>query len=261
MKTLYFFILAINVVILTGCGVSTTSEESSQAHYQGESCARCHSASSDEGEDSFSSGATIFKSIDASNGDVSNSSENYSLRLVLENGAGIENYRLGNGTGNVNASFNAGIAKYTAEVLDSAGNLVNSSVQDSHDASRFDCNSCHTASGLNGAPGRIVSFNYATSITSTTDTNTTTTATPMFANDVEPILTNNCAVCHGNSGNFSITINTPYTGTMQFVDTITPANSLILQKGSGNNHGGGVQLSTSEYTTVYDWIVAGALNN
>jgi len=33
---------------------------------------------------------------------------------------------------------------------------------DSHDVGHLACNSCHTQNGLNGAAGRIVTFNYTT---------------------------------------------------------------------------------------------------
>ena len=60
------------------------------------------------------------------------------------------------GTGNSRASsFPSG--KFTAQVIDPNGNTVNSSADMSHDGSRRACNSCHSSSGNNGAPGRITS--------------------------------------------------------------------------------------------------------
>jgi len=160
---------------------------------------------------------------------------------------------------------------------------VNSSLKNSHDSSRFDCNSCHTAAGVNGAPGRIVSFKYVVPVVISPDTNTTTVPTDTnttvptntntttqtalsFANDVLPILTTNCASCHGGRGAFSITNTTPYTGVMAFVDKATLTNSILLQKASAQiNHGGsGTVIFTTistNYTTIRDWISAGALNN
>jgi len=292
------------------------------AHNQGLSCATCHSgttasfvALSDDGEDDeggedaeenegsenvFDSGATIYTALTAANYDTTKAANNYSLRLVLESGS-VVNYRIGQGTGNVNATFNAGITSYTAEVLNAQGEVVNSSATNSHDTARFDCNSCHTAAGTSGAPGRIVSFNYVAPVvvdanvttvdtnttvidtnttvvdtnttipdtnTTTVDTNTTTqppVATLSFATDVEPILTTLCAGCHGTQGNFSITNNTPYAGTVAFVDTTTPENSQLLQKGAAVvTHGGGNILggtASADYITIRDWIAEGALDN
>lgn len=272
-------------------------EGSDVNHYQGRACASCHSSAtasnlaparsdelgenegteSESGENIFDSGATIFTSINAVDNSALKAASNYSLRLVLEGGA-KEVYRIGRGTGNVNASFNAGIANYTAEVLDRSGNVVNSSLTNSHNAARFDCNSCHTATGTNGAPGRIVSFEYSapvdvnttttTTTTTPTDTNTSTTTTTVvvksFVNDVLPILNTNCKSCHGSNGNFSITSSaTPYAGVTPFVNMATPIASKLLTKASGVSHGGGTVLSSSsaEYTTLRDWINEGATNN
>jgi len=271
-------------------------------HNQGISCATCHSVGgsttlsfqsrSDEnenesGENIFDSGASIFTTINAT-GSVANAASGYSLRLVLAQSGTIENYRIGRGTGNVNATFNAGITTYTVEVLDRSAKVVNTSVRNSHDASRLDCNRCHTAVGSNGAPGRIVSFKYTapvapvdrnTTTTQTDTNNTTTTGTTTgtgtttspttilsFSNDVLPILTNKCASCHGGSGNFSITTSTTaYSGVTPFVNTTAVTSSRLLQKGAGVvGHGGGNQLggtTSANYITIRDWIIAGALNN
>jgi len=267
-------------------------------HYQGLACATCHgggtaralltgSSEGNEGnegnENSFTSGATIFTKIDTLDNNALQAASNYSLRLVLESGA-KQGYRIGRGTGNVNETFNAGIAKYTAEVLDRSGKVVNSSLKNSHDSSRFDCNSCHTAGGKNGAPGRIVSFKYVVPVVIIPDTNTTTVptdtnttvpvdtntttstvVTQSFATDVLPILNTKCAICHGSYGNFSITNSrTPYEGVTPFVNTTTATASALLTKASGTiSHGGNVVIATTtaEYTTVSDWISEGALNN
>ncbi|QOP42521.1 hypothetical protein FJR45_00535 [Sulfurimonas sediminis] len=266
-------------------------------HYQGQSCAQCHSTTgavalnednednenNEAGENAFSSGATVYTLLHGENANASQAASGYSLRLVLQSGI-IESYRLARGTGNVYANVNAGLGNYTVEVLDRAGNVVNRSATNSHNDSRLDCNSCHSLNGANGAPGRIVSFMYQAPVTADTnntavplpvdtnttvivDTNTTTSPLPTisFANDVLPILNNNCASCHGNSGNFSITNSTtPYAGVTPFVDTANPTNSSLLQKGSGSTgHGGGIiiNIDSVEYTTVRDWIAAGALDN
>ncbi len=277
-------------------------------HNQGVSCAQCHGSSSlyqaprhsdenenenenedeewslsdlfgeNEGSDTtFDSGVTIFTTLDAQNSDAKKAAYGYSLRLVLASGETI-NYVQGKGTGNfIKDSFNAGITNYTVEVLDSNGNVVNSSQTNSHTTARFDCNSCHTASGNSGAPGRVVSFNYVKSTTPTistpttvqtptTTTNTqTTTQAPLFSSDVKPLMQSYCAGCHGNSGNFTITNSTTiYDGVTPWIDTNNAAQSRLLQKASGQvGHGGGAVIATTStaYTTIREWIAAGARNN
>jgi mono/diheme cytochrome c family protein len=253
-------------------------------HNQGVSCATCHStsAATNYGDDSssndevFDSGATIYTSLTAANNDAAKAAYGYSLRLLLNDGTTVS-YRIGNGTGNVNATFNAGITSYTAQVINTRGEVVNSSSTNSHDASRFDCNSCHTATGANGAPGRITSFQYTLPIITTptvdtnatvadtntttlpTDTNTTTTPTTAsvsFSSNVLPILQTNCQGCHGNYGT--------YDGVIPFVDTTNAANSALLMKATNTTvHGGGALFNTTstEYVTIRDWISQGALNN
>jgi len=268
MKLSYLLSIVAVTLLLTGCDATTTEDGEGDddliitsngvsLHHQGESCASCHATGSSN-EVIFDSGATIFTTIDAANGDASKVAQNYSLRLVLASSTATENYRWGRGTANFHATFNAGITNYTVEILDANATVVNRSQTDSHTSARFDCNSCHTATGANGAPGRILAKTFVPVIVPTA----TTTTTPQFANDVQPILTLLCANCHGDSGNFSITNNPSYTGTMQFVDTTTPTNSRLLLKGKGIiSHSGGVQLSDSEYITIRDWISAGAPNN
>lgn len=266
MKKSYFIIL-VSLLLLNGCGGSTNTQDNSPTttkvltHYQGQSCTECHGGS--DSETTFSSGATIFTSLNVQSGDVTKVASNYSLRLLLSNSNTIENYSLGNGTGNMHATFNAGITTYTAQVVDSSGNVINTSQTDSHDASRFDCNSCHTSSGLNGAPGRIVSFRYIAPTPA--DTNTTASGVARsFANDVLPILNDNCLSCHGNNGQFSITNNVPYAGVLPFINTTTPTSSRLLVKAAGGlYHGGGniLPTATTQYTTIRDWIAQGALDN
>ena len=249
MKVLYFISLALMTALLTGCEGSTSD------HNQGVNCAQCHS---------FTSGATIFTSLNAGNS-ASKAADSYSLRLVLAQSGSQINYSTGRGSGNAHATFNAGVARYTAQVVNAQGSVVNSSATNSHDASRFDCNRCHTASGANGAPGRIVSYKYTrpTATTTSTTTTTTTTVAKSFAKDVLPILTSNCKGCHGSRGRFSITSSsTPYAGVTPFVSASSPTNSRLIQKGSGNlGHGGGRQLTSAEFTTIRDWISQGAKNN
>jgi len=288
-------------------------------HNQGISCAKCHGSSSfyqapqrsdenerededgeslfsilfgdeeNEGSDTrFDSGVTIFTTINATNSDAKKATYGYSLRLVLESGESV-NYVQAKGTGNlIKNSFNAGITNYTVEVLDSNKNVVNSSQVNSHTTARFDCNSCHTALGNNGAPGRVVSFVYTktttpvistpttvqTPTTTTTSTTTqvpTTTAqtptaqAPLFSSDVKPVLQNYCAGCHGGSGKFSITNSaTVYSGVTPWINTTNAGQSRLLLKATNSKgHAGGKVFSTSStaYNTVKDWIAAGGINN
>ena len=263
------------------------------SHYQGESCLSCHGANGnlssggeagetgEAGENQFTSGATIFTKL---NGTASEAASAYTLRLVLENVGTTVAYNQARGSGNVNASFATGTLNgYTAEVLNASGTVVNKSLQNTHDVTRLDCNRCHTTSGANGAPGRIVSFDYygagtttgsttTGSSTATTGTGTTTGSSTnntvvakSFATDVLPILQNKCQSCHGGSGNFSITNSaTPYAGVSGFVTASNATDSRLLQKASNSvSHGGGTVLASmsSEYKTIRDWILEGAKNN
>ncbi|WP_428738313.1 hypothetical protein [Sulfurimonas sp.] len=253
----------------TTSGDTTTTNLRYSTHNQGIACGNCHT----NGEESFASGGTIFYTLNAANKDGSHAAANYKIKLLLNNGQTIT-YSTARGTGNVYKGWiNAGVDKYTAAVIDSNGNVVNKSLEYSHDATRFNCNSCHTQSGISSAPGRIVSYDYyaslastTTTTTTTTDTNSTTstTTTGTFTTDVLPILQAKCAGCHGNSGNFSITnSSTPYAGVLPFVDTTNATASSLLQKASGTvGHAGGTVLATTsaDYITIRDWIDAGALD-
>lgn len=305
MKYLMLSIFLVFGVIFTGCGTtnpqkgteisnqsdtqkdteisnnqSDTQEnthKSYQIHMQGERCARCHSLSNldsaslrtdYDSDERFTSGVTLYETLDSTL-----ATQTYTIQLLLTGGE-IQKYQAGKGSGNFHGTFNDGIDTYTPQILDAKGNVVRSSLTDSHNATRFDCNSCHTASGANGAAGRVfaksattVATNPPTTNTSTTSTPTTTTdiTTMKFAANVLPILRNRCASCHGSSGRFSITHSTsPYAGVVPFINTSSPTSSRLLLKASGSvGHGGGRVFSTtsSSYSTVLNWINAGGLNN
>jgi len=280
------------------------------SHSQGVSCASCHSFVNGtitprelegiEGEgNAFTSGATIFTKLHATGGSGVNGAGNYKIRLRLENNTTVT-YNSGRGTGNVNGTFDStAIGKYTAEVLNASGVVTNKSLTNSHDTTRLDCNSCHTATGSSvgssaTAPGRIVSFDYYGTLTTvsnvvtaapttsgttgsttgtsgtttpTTPTTPTPTVTKSFASDVLPILTRYCSGCHSSSGSsrqflYSSTSST-YASVMKRINTTTPTASRLLQKGSGQvGHYGGNALRTSaNYTTLQTWISEGAKNN
>jgi len=214
-------------------------------HYQGQNCLNCHN---------FASAGTVFSTLDAN-----------------DNTVGATGYRIKLSTGNV---FNAAIGKgnsyalsfptsnYTAEVMDANGNIVNSSAALSHDSSRRACNSCHTATGNNGAPGRIL--NKRITPTPTTPPTPTTSATS-FNTDILPILTAKCKACHGTNGQFTVTTaNATYANITALKGSATAGGTYLLQKSSNSvAHGGGQVITTTstEYTTIQAWVTEGGLNN
>ena len=245
-------------------------DKDTKSHNQGLSCASCHStttASAKSGGVVFTSGATIFTALDAADKSVTKAAENYKLRLILQDGS-TQDYKLAKGTGNVNGTFNAGITHYTAKVLNTKGEAVNTSLENSHDASQFDCNRCHTAKGLNIAPGRIVSFKY-TPPSEPGDANTTdpddtnNTVAKSFKDDVLPVLNKKCEHCHGGKGDFTLSKSdpTPYESVKDFIDKPKAEDTRLLRKASGYHHNRIIKTSSQEYITVRDWIREGSLNN
>jgi len=135
---------------LTGCGIGEGNEFQAQ-HNQGKNCLACHS---------FTSGATIYKSIHGANYDANDVADKYSIQLTLDTGE-VLHYKKGNGYGNRLYNGDAGaINDFTPQVIDSKGNIVNQSSKNSHNVGRLACNRCHTKDGLSGAPGRIVNYDY-----------------------------------------------------------------------------------------------------
>jgi len=151
MKNRYLLVALAVIPLLVGCG---ESEGNDIVHNQGKNCLSCHSG----GEHSFTSGVTIYKSIDGADYDSNDVYDVYNVQLLLDNGQVIT-YSKGNGLGN--KKYSGSITnKFTSQVVDASGSVVNSSNTNSHDASRVACNSCHTSSGANGAPGRVVGFRF-----------------------------------------------------------------------------------------------------
>ena len=111
-----------------------------KTHNQGQSCLSCHN---------FASGGTIYNNSNLP-------TQNYTIRLVGQNGS-LSSYLKGRGDGNSYVNI-VNSTQFTAQVIDSVGNIVNSSATNSHDNTRLDCNRCHTQIGLNGAPSRIWNF-------------------------------------------------------------------------------------------------------
>ena len=143
---------------LIGCG---EGDEFQAQHNQGKNCLECHN---------FTSGATIYKSISGVDYDEHNAAQGYSLQLLLESGK-ILQYTKGNGYGNKLYNGDQGaIDNFTPQVLNAQGQIVNQSSQNSHTVGRLSCNRCHTQEGLNGAPGRIVNFDYFGNLSSASST-------------------------------------------------------------------------------------------
>ncbi|WP_457747128.1 hypothetical protein [Sulfurimonas sp.] len=241
---------------LVGCGGDISSGESTLYHNQGSACLSCHNAPAIAAEGrSFYSGATVYTELNATA--ATQYASGYSLKAVLSNGI-VVNFGLGRGTGNFN-SIDSRLLSYlfTTELVDANGTVVSSSATNSHGPTQLDCNSCHTAVGINGAPGRIA----PPTITAPSNAQALS-----FATDVMPILTASCKGCHGTNGRYTVTTAAAtYTniGTFNGIDTVTPTNSLLLTKASGVNHGGGTVLGTTTvgYMTIRNWIMQGALNN
>jgi hypothetical protein len=146
-----YLLLGLGLLLLpfiVGCG---EGDEFQAQHNQGKNCLECHG---------FTSGATIYKSINGANYDANNAAQGYTLQLMLESGK-ILKYSNGNGYGNRLYNGDQGaINNFTPQVIDANGTVVNQSANNSHNVGRLACNRCHTQDGLNGAPGRIVNYDY-----------------------------------------------------------------------------------------------------
>ncbi len=211
------------------------------SHNEGRNCLACHS---------FASAGTVFTSLNAPD----NTPGAAGYRIKLSDGTV---FGTGYGTGNsYTYSFPSG--NYTAQVIDPNGNVVNSSAEMSHDASRRACNSCHTATGNNGAPGRITSKKLSSNTPTLTEA---VNACVSFSGHVMPILEAKCKACHGKNGNFEVT--TP-NATHANISALPGGAQYLLDKGTNTiSHGGGgiIAPSSAEYTTIKAWITEGAANN
>jgi hypothetical protein len=87
-----------------------------------------------------------------------------------------------------------------------------------------------------------------------------------FADDVQPILTSRCTPCHATTFASSDRA-TAYAQTQSRVNTTTPEQSALIQKGDGRTeHVGQDQFdpgvaTTTEVGTVLTWIEECAQNN
>lgn len=219
-------------------------------HNQGLACLDCHSNNLDPDAPEFSIGVTLFTKLDASNS-TNDAASGYSMRIRSAQGETLD-FTVGKGSGNFYANQGSlSLANYTAEILDSNKKVVNSSLSNSHDNTRFNCNSCHTASGENGASGRVVNA-FSLSLTAIYDESTVTV--PSFSAHIMPILSNRCKLCHTTKSPVISDTNTTYGN----INT-----SLLVSKTDGTlNHTGGALLKgTNWLETIKNWINSGANND
>jgi len=225
------------------------SSDSGGSHNEGKACLNCHS---------FTSAGTVFSSLNAA--DNTPGAAGYRIQLNDNIVYRKADYGIGN---QIASSFPSD--KYTAHVIDGNGNIVNSSAELSHDSSRRNCNSCHTATGNNGAPGRITSAKLSSAPSTATPVGATATTCVSFNSNVMPILVAKCKSCHGSNGNFKVTTpNATYSNISALKGSSTAGGNYLLEKGSNSvGHGGGQVISPSsgEYTTIKAWVTEAATNN
>jgi hypothetical protein len=88
-----------------------------------------------------------------------------------------------------------------------------------------------------------------------------TTPTATFTAAVHPILTTRCGACHGTSFGSS-TRATALAAAQARVNTTTPAQSLLIQKGDAQvAHAGGDQLDPAQVTSITAWVTECAQDN
>jgi len=259
-RSLRFSLASIAVLacmtLFNGCEGIGDDDDDDVIHYQGKDCMTCHSS----GEYAFNSGGTVFTRLNGADEDINAVAVNHTLRLVLESGLSLT-YTKGMGYGNAHWRGDVGaIDSFTAQVLDPNGAVVNSSNPNSHHVGMLACNTCHSATGANGAPGRIINYR------PTETTATVSQSDPTFSASVMPILTNKCVSCHSSTSNNGFIVDTAdsanaYKEVMYYVTTDNPAGSAILLKPTGSNHMLIFDTNTAEYDTILQWIEAGALNN
>ena len=96
--------------------------------------------------------------------------------------------------------------------------------------------------------------------------NPTTTPTYTYTNDISSILSS-CMGCHGSSGGFTLNYSNLFTNSTTGMPYITPGDtsqSYLWKKINGTGSGAnmsqkpGVNLSTSDFSTIETWITEGA---
>lgn len=134
-------------------------------HRSGMSCASCHhpddakdsDASEAQDHANFKTGGTIFTG--QKEADLSGALASFAKIVLTFADASMQTSNAASGEGGEgNFYFEKDyIPKdfFTPSVIDKDGKTVASAAKLGHGSDRFDCNRCHTAEGLESAPGRI----------------------------------------------------------------------------------------------------------
>lgn len=86
-------------------------------------------------------------------------------------------------------------------------------------------------------------------------------ATAFFHEDVHPVLTSRCTPCHADAWG-SADRATAYAAARARVNTASPAQSVLIQKGDAQvTHGGGDRLDPEQVATITAWVRECAPNN
>ena len=147
-----YLIGLISASFLIGCG----DDDNDATHNQGKACLECHGTGTG-GAPILKSGGTVYTLLTAVNG-TNNLATGHLIQLKMASNDSLVKFRSGKGTGNSNLRTTTITASdtFTAQVVDASGTVVKSSGTATHDGNRLNCNACHTASGINSAPGRII---------------------------------------------------------------------------------------------------------
>jgi len=138
----YFYSILI-LTLLLGCSEDDNNEVF-ESHNQGADCKSCHST--------FGAAGTIYTSLGASTASSSTVAANNSAKLTFADGS-VLSMNVAKGSGNIYTTST--IAQtFTVSIINENGSVVKSS--STHALSSTKCNTCHTSTGVNGAPGRII---------------------------------------------------------------------------------------------------------
>jgi len=130
--------------IFTACGGGSSS-----SHHQGQACLNCHGKDVQNSAPILSTAGTIYTLKTAIDG-IDDIASGHNMQFLMSDASTIS-FRKGKGDGNINLKNLDKSGKFTAQVLDTDGNIVNQSNTDSHDtATHLNCNSCHTATSTQG---------------------------------------------------------------------------------------------------------------
>ena len=142
-----FKILTIGVFIATifnACGSSSSS-----SHHQSQACLNCHGKDVKNSAPILSAAGTIYTLKDAIDG-VENIANGHNIQFLMSDSSTIS-FKKARGDGNINLKRLDKSGKFTAQVLNEDGIIINQSDTDSHDTTtHLNCNSCHTSSSSQG---------------------------------------------------------------------------------------------------------------